>query len=292
MSDAANVARISALPCWDGIAAVEPLAGGITNRNYLARDASRQYVVRVCDDRSFLGIDRRNELVCQQAAAVANVSPAVVYSESGILVSEFIECRTLTDADVRTSEYLPRIAGILRTLHGARSQLVGEMLFFCPFQTVRTYTSTARRLNAALPSDINELVDDANDLQNKLRPFQPTLCHNDLLAANILDDGERLHLVDWEYAGIGNPLFDLASVSANSRLTSEHEANLVAGYGLQPDATTLQELRVLKTVSLLREGLWAVIQTVKSNIDFDYVQYGNDNFAAYREARRSLAISD
>jgi thiamine kinase-like enzyme len=114
------------------------------------------------------------------------------------------------------------------------------------------------------------------------------LCHNDLLPANILDDGNELWLVDWEYAGIGNPLFDLAGVSSNARLSDEAEAALLEAYAGPVDPRIRREVRILKTVSLLREALWSVIQTVTSRIEFDYERYTAANLAAYEEARRRL----
>lgn len=288
MDDAQLYDRIRSLACWQGKVSPEPLSGGITNRNFLVSDDRGPYVVRVCEDRSFLGIDRRSERVCHRAAAGIGLSPEVVHAEDIFLVSRFVESQTLADEDVADETMLERIAGVLRELHGARHRLAGEMLYFCPFQTVRTYVATARELEAALPEDIDALVADSAELAGEMRTFHPTLCHNDLLAANFLDDGKRVWLVDWEYAGMGNPLFDLASVSANSRLLPELEDALLEAYGLAGDPTALREVRILKTVSLLREALWAVIQSVKSDLDFDYVQYANENFAAYQTARGEL----
>ena len=280
--------RIQSLSCWSGPVSAEPIPGGITNRNYLVQDSGRSYVVRLCEERSFLGIDRRNERVCQQAACEAGVSPDVVHYEEGILVSRYVEARTLCDEDVRDPDAIVRLAAAVRQLHDARFDVVGEMLYFCPFQTVRTYTATARRLGAALPADIDALLRDARQSAAEITAFHPVLCHNDLLAANILDDGNRLWLVDWEYAGIGNPLFDLASISANSRFSHDLEATLLEAYAGRLEQQDLREMQILKTVSLLREALWAMIQTVASDIDFDYVSYAEENFAAYKEARGQL----
>ncbi len=284
-----TIDQFQSLKCWQGPITLEPVSGGITNRNYLVKDDGSSYLLRVCEDRSLLGIDRRNERICQQAAHRAGISPAVVHFEDGILVSDFVIARTLAVDDVRNPDMVQRLAGCLRQLHGARDQLVGEMLYFCPFQTVRTYTFNATGLQAELPPDIDALLDDARSLASELRPFHPVLCHNDLLAANMLDDGVRLWLVDWEYAGIGNPLFDLASVSANCGLPAELERLLLESYFGTADSQTIRELRILKTVSLLREALWAVIQTVASEIEFNYVRYAAENLAAFREARSQLA---
>ena len=97
------------------------------------------------------------------------------------------------------------------------------VLYFCPFQTIRTYR-TAASLNAQLPDDVEYLLEDASQLAHRIGPFRPVLCHNDLLPANMIMSAGRLWLVDWEYAGMGHPLFDLASVSANAGLSDDEEA--------------------------------------------------------------------
>ena len=280
--------RILNLSCWrDGrTARCEPLDGGITNRNYVVHDAGEQFVVRLCEDRRFLGIDRVNERLCAEAAAAAGIAPDVFYFEEGILVTRFVDGRTLTDDDVRDGALIKRLGARLRQLHDSTTTLTGELLFFCPFQTIRTYVRTAREAGASLPSDMDELVADSFTLGEFT--YAPRLCHNDLLAANLIDDGNQLWIVDWEYAGIGHHLFDLAGVSANCGLSDSQEATLLESYGSAASDEDLRTMQVLKSVSLLREALWSMIQKVKSDLDFDYDQYTADNLAAYREARRRL----
>ena len=280
--------RILSLPCWDSSVELEELPGGITNRNYKVVSAAGNRMARVCEDHRVLGIDRRNEVACQGAAAALGIAPEIVYHEEGILVSEFIEAQTLADSDVREAAALRRLAQVLRHLHGSRDSLSGEMLYFCPFQTVRTYVGNARELGARLPETIDSVLEDMIWLSEEISPFRPALCHNDVLAANILDDGDRLWLVDWEYGGMGNPLFDLAGVCGNCGLEREEEVLLLSAYFGREDAAVAREVRILKAVSLLRETLWAVIQTVASDIDFDYVSYAAELFEAYSRARQDL----
>lgn len=282
--------RLQALSVWPGPITLDAIPGGITNQNFLVRSGGTSFVARLCVDRAVLGIDRRSEVICQRAAHALGVAPAVVHHERGVLVSEFLTARTLAPADVREPEFVPRLAALLRTLHDGWDQLNGEVLYFSAFQTVRTYAATARALGAGLPGDIDALLSDARRLARLVAPFVPVLCHNDLLAANILADDRRVWLVDWEYAGVGHPLFDLAGVSANCGFPEPLELAFLAAYRGTPsaDPRDLFELRLLKSMSLLREALWSVIQTVASDINFDYATYARDNFRAYREARRAL----
>ena len=125
--------RILSLPCWGSGVELEELPGGITNRNYKVSCSAGKRMARVCEDRKVLGIDRANERACQAAAASIGIAPAIVYHEEGVLVSEFVEGRTLEDPDVKEDETLERLALLLRGLHESRSELRGELLYFCPF---------------------------------------------------------------------------------------------------------------------------------------------------------------
>jgi thiamine kinase-like enzyme len=108
------------------------------------------------------------------------------------------------------------------------------------------------------------------------------------LAANLIDDGRRLWLVDWEYAGVGHPLFDLANASANASFSDDQDRAWLEAYRGRLDPKDLTELQIFKAVSHLRESLWSTIQTVASDIDFDYQQYAATNLEAYRDARGRL----
>ncbi len=288
--DRLHAQRLQALDFWESPITLEALAGGITNHNYRVTAGNRSYVARLCVEREILGIDRRNEVICQRAAHSLGIAPAVVHHEQDVLISEYVPARSLIPEDVRNPACVPRLAAVLRALHDGWDTLTGEMLFFSSFQTVRTYARTSAELKATLPDDIEGLLEDARELSHRLGPFVPTLCHNDLLPANILDDGERISIVDWEYAGIGHPLFDLAGVSANCAFSDTLDRVFLAAYRSTQTASPrdLQELRILKIMSLLREALWSVIQTVASDIDFDYEGYAETNFEAYRTARRAL----
>ncbi len=128
------------------------------------------------------------------------------------------------------------------------------------------------------------MLADADRVARALGPFVPVLCHNDLLAANFLDDGNAIWLVDWEYAGIGHPLFDLANLAANGNFSQRDEVELLRCYQGSDavDPHRLRELRMFRRVSLIREVLWALIQTVASDIEFDYHEYADRNLQAYR----------
>jgi thiamine kinase-like enzyme len=280
--------RLRQLELVRGPVAIEPIRGGISNHNYAVRFGGGSYFARLYQDRPLLGIDRRNELVCHEAAGARAVAPEIIYHEPGLLLCRFVHGRTLGPEDMRNLSTIGRLAALLLHLHKGWDLLTGEILYFSPFQAIRTYALSAARLGASLPKDIDGLVEDTRRLERRIAPFRPVLCHNDMLPANLIDDGRRLWLVDWEYGGLGHRLFDLANASANAAFSDDQDRALLEAYHGEVVERDLAELRVFKAVSLLRESLWSMIQTVASDIDFDYHRYANENLEAYRKARVQL----
>jgi thiamine kinase-like enzyme len=282
------VRRLRRLELGRGPVKLERIPGGISNHNFAVWLAGQVYFARLCDERPLLGIDRRNEVVCQQGAGARDLAPQVIHHERGLLLTRLVTGRTLAQEQVREPNLITRLAESLAHLHDGWDALTGEMLYFCPFQTIRTYARTAQRLGAVLPADLGALLEDARALARRIGPFRPVLCHNDLMPANLMDDGRKLWLVDWEYAGAGHPLFDLGNAAANAGFTDEQDFALLESYRGRIDDRELSILRIFKAVSLLRESLWSTIQTVASDIEFDYHKYGAQNLQAYREARVRL----
>jgi thiamine kinase-like enzyme len=273
---------------WSGPPRVTPLPGGITNRNYLIDGDEGRFVARVYEELPHLGIDRRAEVLSQQAASHLGIAPEVVHHEDSLLISRYMPGRTLRPDDLRESSMVGSLAQTLRRLHQAWDRIIGHLPYFCPFQTIRTYARTAMNLKARVPAELSSLVDDASAVGRRIQPFRPVLCHNDLLPANILWDGEQMRLVDWEYAGMGHPLFDLASVSANAGLTQAEDHRFLQLYQGQADTLALREIQIFKAASSLREALWATIQAVRSSLDFDYHAYAATHLEAYRIQRSRL----
>jgi thiamine kinase-like enzyme len=273
-----------------GSLAIERVAGGISNHNFAVRVGDTAYFARLCQERPLLGIDRRNEVACQLAASGLGIAPDVIYHEEGLLVTRYVTGKTLCAADMSDPDVSGRLVALLAKLHGAWDELTGEIIYFCPFQTVRTYARTAARLKAALPGDLNALLEDARQLSRRIAPFRPVLCHNDLLPANLIDDGRQLWLVDWEYAGAGHRLFDLGNLSANGAFSDDQDRALMRAYVGDPKPHHFVELRIFKAISLLREALWSTIQSVASDIEFDYSEHATQNLRAYREARTRIEL--
>ena len=216
--------RIKAMPLWQGEISATPLDGGITNINYVVTDGDKKYVVRLGEDIPKHHVMRFNELSASRAAHLAGLSPAVIYTEPGISVLQFIECATYSPEDVRKPENLKRILPLIQKCHvEVPKHLRGPALIFWVFHVIRDYAAGLQEAGSSYQNLLPELVQIGNRLETNAGPFDMVYSHNDLLAANFLDDGDRLWLIDWDYAGFNSPLFDLGGLASNNELDDSQE---------------------------------------------------------------------
>ncbi|MBL4811083.1 MAG: phosphotransferase family protein [Rhodobacteraceae bacterium] len=279
-----NETRIRALPIWQGAVTLAPLSGGLTNVNYVASDATGKYVVRLGEDIPEHGVMRFNELAASRAAHLAGLSPAVVHAQTGVMVIDFIEARTLGEQDIRCEAMLERIIPLLHKCHREiPAHLRGPVLMFWVFYVLRDYAATLNGSmhHALLP----ELLAIAAKLEVAAGPFDIVFGHNDLLPANILDDGTRLWLIDWDYAGFNAPLFDLGGLASNAGLSAAKERHMLELYFDQPASDALMHrYHAMKCASLLRETMWSMVSEITSQLDEDFAAYTATNLTRFRQS--------
>ncbi|MGH6747895.1 MAG: phosphotransferase [Methyloceanibacter sp.] len=271
-----------------------PLAGGITNQNFTVEDRGRRYVVRVGDDILVHGVVRANELAASRAAHLAGLSPGVVHAEPGILVLDFIEGRTFKPEDVRKPANLERLVDMVRRCHRDIPQhLRGPAAMFWVFHVVRDYAHTLTDGNSRHLTMLPDLLLRAARLEAAVGPIDVVFGHNDLLAANFIDDGRRLWLVDWEYAGFNSPLFDLGGLASNSELSPDQaEQALSLYFGKPVDDELRRRAAAMSAASLLRETMWSMVSEIHSTVDFDYTAYTVENLRRFESAYATYLTMD
>jgi thiamine kinase-like enzyme len=276
--------RIRALPLWHGPIEIESLAGGLTNRNYAVRDGHRRAVVRLGGDIPVHGIMRFNEQAVSRAAAAAGVSPAVLHSEPGVIVFDFIDGRTCVADDIHCDR--DRCAALLRRVHHEVAlHLRGPILSFNVFHIIRDYGHGVVEAGSRAVPLLPRWLAAAARLEQSVGPIELVLGHNDLLPANFMDDGRRLWLVDWDYAGFNTPLFDLGGLSSNAGFTAEEDDSLLEAYFEHPvDDALRRRFRAMRCASLLRETLWSFVSELHATLDFDYAAYSAENLARFETA--------
>lgn len=283
------ISRARNLPCFANPADIQPLSGGITNVNLRVTDGDRRYVVRLGEDIPEHGVLRWNELALSRAAEAAGISPAVHYHAPGVLVLDFIEARTFTADMARDAANVPRIVDLLKHMHHALGpHLTSPVLTFWPFQVNRMYATRLRADGSRHVADLPGLMSRLNTLEEATGAVTLVVGHNDLLAANVLDDGTRLWLIDWEYGGFNTPLFDLAGLAGNNGFSETQEQDMLERYFNAPASTHWRAYQAMKCTSLMRETLWSMTSEIHSNLDFDYAAYTAENMERLNAALKEF----
>ncbi|MEX0852663.1 MAG: choline/ethanolamine kinase family protein [Bauldia sp.] len=277
-SDPAPQDRAARLAIWTGPVTVAPLGGGITNRNFVVTHAGERYVVRIGDDIVVHHVMRFNERAASRAAHAAGISPELVHAEPGVLVMRYIDGMTCKAEDIRDDSRLARMVALLKRVHREMPRhLRGPLLAFWVFHVIRDYAHTLDEAGSRHRAKLAEFRNLADDLERAVGPVDLVFGHNDLLPGNLIDDGRRLWLIDWDYAGFNSPLFDLANLAANSGLDRDQEDWLLADYFDRPPTAGLyRSYLAMKCASLLREAMWSMTSEIYSALDFDYASYTAD----------------
>lgn len=285
MTDLASLDRIHALPCFAGPVEIEPLNGGLSNESWLVTDRSGRHVVRFGRDFPFHHVDRAREVMTARAAHAAGFAPRVEYAEPGVMVSAFIEARTYGAGDVRANA--DRIGRLIREFHTTMpGHIEGPGFMFWVFHVIRDYARTLTAGRSRMANRLAAWLAVSNELEAVQIPLPIIFGHNDLLPANFLDDGERLWLIDFEYAGFSTAMFDIAGAASNAQMSADQADVLVeAALGGSPDAAMRQSFLAMQCASLLRETLWSLVSEL--NLDapgVDYQAYTAENLARFEAA--------
>lgn len=194
-----NIERVRSLPIWQGEITVKLLGGGRTNVNFLVEDEVGKFIARLGEDIIEHHVMRFNELSASRAAHSAGISPEVVFAENGLTVLEFLECKTFTSEDVRKQHNLDKIVSLIWSCHtDIPAHLRGPVLVFWVFHVIRDYAARLQELESPYASQTSDFLAIGNKLETEAGPFNMVFGHNDLIAENILDDGKRLWLIDWD----------------------------------------------------------------------------------------------
>lgn len=252
----------------------------------MVRDGDDAFFVRTGVDIPVHGVMRFNELAAARAAEQVGLSPPIIYSEPGLLVCRFIHGHTLTDMDVRRQDTLVRILDLVRRCHRQMPLYFrGPVLVFWVFHVIRNYLTELEENNSNYTNLLPGLRSKAELLEACIGPIDLVFGHNDLLAANFIDDGERIWLIDWDYAGFNSPLFDLANLASNNSFSEEQERWLLEAYHETSVSDRLWcRFRAMKSASLLRETMWSMVSEIHSSLDFDYAGYTAENMERFNHA--------
>ncbi len=284
--------RLAALPSFDAeTAAAARLTrlAGLTNCVFKVDTGAETFCLRVPGVGTDSIADRRAEEANARAAAAAGVTPEVLhFAGDGTMLTRFVEGALVMPEHLRENpEALQRVAAALRTLHDRAPEFAGA---FDVFEIMQSYAALLETRGSAMPGGARAILREANALRDALaaRPASLRPCHCDPTGRNLIDTGERVWLVDWEYAAMNDPMWDLAYFSAESELDGAADIGLLTAYlAREPDKTEPARMAVTKAACELLAALWALVQRTEGNRTTDFTAYAEAAFA--RAARRMAA---
>jgi thiamine kinase-like enzyme len=285
MTDHANLDKIRALPCFAGPLDITPLTGGLSNESWVVSDAAGRHVVRLGTDYPFHHVDRSREVMTARAAHAAGFAPRIEYAEPGIMVSQFIEARTFEADDVRANA--DRIGRFIHAFHHTMpAHIEGAGFMFWVFHVIRDYARTLKSGGSRMADRLSGWLELSNRLEAAQIPLPIIFGHNDLLPANFMDDGDRLWLIDFEYAGFSTAMFDIAGAASNAGM-DEEEAGLLleTALGRKRDPATERSFHAMQCASLLRETMWSLVSELHLDAPgVDYEAYTAENLTRFDTA--------
>jgi thiamine kinase-like enzyme len=267
------------------------LTGGLTNRNYKVTTPEGSYVVRrSARVPGALAINREHEYRNSTIAAASGVgAPVVAYLPGdATLVIGFLDGRTLTDDDFSQPDVIERVAASCRQLHGG-SRFVNE---FDMFDIQDGYLRTVLAGGYRLPEGYLEFESELARIRGALAVQSgPTVaCNNDLLAGNFIDDGDRIWLIDYEYAGNNDACFELGNIGSECHLAEDQLEHLVTAYYGRRLVNKIARARLQALMSQYGWTLWASIQEATSDIDFDFWTWGLEKYVRAVETFRGPGL--
>lgn len=267
--------HIAGLPCFGGKVDIRPLIGGLCNTNFVVSDAAGKYVVRIGGDIWVHGITQASVQNAMRAASRLGVTPRLVHAEPGLVVSSFIDGRALAAADIGDESIMNGWVARLRELHAGGRAVSGALSHFPAFQICRHYLRYCREHDSPELGRLAAYDEVVDRLEARVGPYVPLFTHNDVVPQNTMVDTDgRVHLVDWDYGGFGNPWFDVAGLATNTDATPEQEARILELYAGEVNDALRERLRLFKVAVNLREYLWGLVQDLSSALDQEIVSAG------------------
>ncbi len=286
---------ITNLPLWDTQDALKIMPIGdqnFTNQNYRVEGNGQVFKIRISEgNQNLIGIAREEELNVLKAVAKMGIGSEVIayIPPEGHLVTRFIEGRHFSLEEITQPENIHRIAQILKQVHS----IEGIDAAPPPFERIEGLMRNAERKNGIFPDDFEQLLANLQAIKAVLTKVhrKPCLCHNDLAGSNIIESDGSIFLIDWEYAGLANPMFDLANFSMNQNLDREGDQILIESYFGKVSQMELAEINLWKIVAIFIEGVWGILQAKISQFDRDYQGFANENWQTVRQYTQKESFS-
>jgi len=293
------VASLKKAPGFENVTAADckiTRLGGLTNLVHLVEAAGRKVIVRIPGEGTEEYIDRAVETTNANAAYWAGVSAEVIWADAGTgeMISKAIQgIETMTPALFKSRTGSPARAGVaLAKLHGS-----GETFEFRfeLFAMIDDYLNILSTKDVGLPDGYHDIVAAAEPVKEALaaNPAPLAPCHCDPLCENFLDDGKKMWIVDWEYSGMNDPLWDVGDLSVEAGMDAEQDMELMRAYfGADPTPAQHGRVVIYKAMCDLLWTLWGLIQLADDNPAEDFWAYATERFARCKTLMNDPSFED
>lgn len=273
---------VRALPHWQNLRSIVPLAGGVSNAAFVVEDDCGRHVARVGQDYPFHQVSRQREAEAHRAAHACGLSPALKYAADGVMVVAYLNAKTFAEPDV-CRDWHGCLELVKRCHRDVGRHIRGQGAIFWVFQILRDYAETLRRADHAQSARLAQWMAVVDAMEAAQVPMPIVFGHHDLLPTNFMDDGERLWLIDWEYGAFGTALFDLANLAAANSFDAALERDMLTTYfDGTPDGGIVRAYHAMKVMAALREAMWGMVSELHlAAPGVDYVAYAAEYISRF-----------
>jgi len=277
--------KLQTLDIFEGNIDLKFFKGFMTNISYLASDDIKKYVVKIGGNREHYGVVSLHEVKASMAGYRAGISPKIIYNDDSILIFEYIDSNELSIEDIRKKETLKKIVSLINVIQKkVVNYLNGPDLSIGLFQVIKKQITILKESNSPYSDKLNAFIRDCKIFERKYESSEIVFAHNDFYYKNILNDGKKLWLIDWEFSGFNHFLLDLANLSRQNELSKEEDDFILEEYfGGTVAELSKYKFQELKCASLLKAVLWGMISEIFSNKVYDFKSYTDRMYTNYTE---------
>jgi len=277
------VIKVQSLPYFEGKIKLELIEGFMTNYNYILYGNDKKYVLKLGNFSESYGIIRSHEIEASKAGHKAGIAPEVIYFDNEIIIFEYIRSNYLTPEKIKEKETLKKIVILIKVVHNEVAKYLNNPnMDNNIYQLINKRIDYLKKTNSPYIDKLKNFLDDCKFFEQEFKSKEKVFTHNDLFYKNILDDGKKLWLIDWEYSSFNSPYLDLVNLSKNNDLSKDDDNFILKEYyGDSITSKSKDKFYALKCVSLLNEVLWGMVSELTSKKDFNYKSYNDKVFDKY-----------
>lgn len=257
---------------------IHELTEGLTNHNYKVTVGDQHYLVRIPGTGSEIFIDRDTELHNTLSASDTGIGKRIFYffESDNIIVTEFIEGTVMSPEAFRNKEVIVRAVKAIKEVN-TKGNFISRFIMFEKFDK---YYEIVKKHSIRIPDNFDEAETIVNRVRDRFTRNMPELlsCHNDLLAENFIDQGDRMRIIDWELSGLNDPCFELGDFSVEQGFDEIEDKLIVEIYFGKFDEQKFARMNIYKYMADILWTLWADIQNHLSTLEFDFWEYGLNRF--------------